>query len=77
MKIGSEQRQWRSGDQLLRECFVNWVASEQDAADGARHSCGRRSTRALIAGQAFAPDLLQLDFCGGSPRLALGAAPWS
>jgi hypothetical protein len=77
MKIGSEERKERLGDQSLRECFVNWVASEQDAADGARHCCGRRSTLTLIAGQAFAPDLLQPDFCRGSPRLIWGAAPWS
>lgn len=77
MKIGAEECKQRLCDQLLRECFVNWVASEQDAVDGARHGCGRRSTLALIAGQAFAPDLLQPDFCRGSPCLIWGAAPWS
>ena len=70
MKIGSEERKQRLGDQLLRECFVNWMASKQDAADGARHGCGRRLTLALIAGQAFALDLLQPAFCRGLPRLA-------
>jgi hypothetical protein len=69
MKIGSEERQQRLCDQLLlRECFVSWMALEQDAAAGARHGRGQRSTRALIAGQAFAPDLLQPAFCRCSPR---------
>jgi hypothetical protein len=68
MKIGSEEQ--RSGGQLLRECFVNGMSSKQDAADEARYDCDRRSTLALIAGQAFALDLLQPAFCRGSSRLA-------
>jgi hypothetical protein len=63
VKIGSEERKQRSGDQLLRERFVSWMAPEEDAAASARHGCGRRSTLALIAGQAFTPDLLQPAFC--------------
>jgi hypothetical protein len=69
MKIGCEERKRRSCDHLLRECLVNWMASKQNAADGVRHGCGRRSTLALIAGQAFASDLLQPAFCRCSPRL--------
>jgi hypothetical protein len=69
MKIGSEERKPRSCDKFLGESFVNWVGSKQDAADGARNGCGRRSTLALIAGQALALDLLQPAFCRCSPRL--------
>ncbi len=77
MTIGFEERKRRSCDPLLRECFINWIASKQDAADGARNGCGRRSTLALIAGQAFAPDLLQPAFCRRSPGSTWGAASWS
>ena len=70
MKIGSEEHKQRSRDRLLRKCLVNWMAPEEGAVDGAQHGGGRRSTLALIAGQAFAPDLLPPVFCRGSLRLS-------
>jgi hypothetical protein len=50
MKISSEERQRPSGDQSSRECFVNRMASTDDAADRARHGCRRSPLAALDTG---------------------------
>jgi hypothetical protein len=78
MKIGSEERKQRSGDQLLRECFVNWCHRSRTPLTGRAMAAADDRRSLLLPGKHSSPSICSSPLSAEARRAWLGAAaPWS